>query len=374
MPKHKSKTDRPADYSIQAEERRSERQVALRSMEDIDLELTEPEVPIQTDVVATDTQVPSTSQESGPSNQEFHVLKQRLDTLTGLVSSLIDSRNTIPVVSDNNIGVIPPSGSHEEVIQNAVDQHISSLLSPSARAGEVGSFIEADRSIDVKVPDSIKQQIWSNQYVDLNKLVNHRPTNDSVNYQWISMDGQAPQLAPAKSTKSINTLGQWCDAFLVYLTIYTKKYPSDISKLTSYMASVKLLHSRGGDFLYYDQEFRYLRQIHNIPWDRVHSGLWLECRDARTNFKPTRGKNNSFRPQSSTYTSNNRVKVPYGFCFAYHTKGNCTKSNCTYLHRCFINNCNSVHPSFKCNKQSPVQQTSQSPSKSNPQGDNSGKS
>ena len=145
---------------------------------------------------------------------------------------------------------------------------------------------------------------------------------------------------------------------MVYLTIYCAKYPADLSKLTSYMSSVKLLNSKQGDFLYYDQEFRFLRYKRNIPWDEVHAGLWLECKErgppnqgrAPNTYNQKSRNNNSFRaPQGSRQNNQNKVKVPYGFCFAFHNKGECKwGGGCTYLHKCFNYGCTGAHPIARC--------------------------
>ena len=261
---------------------------------------------------------------------------------TGVPSSNIDSSQQL-----NN----------DHMIQQVVDAHAQSLMDSSS-SGELGSFEEAARAIDLKVPDSIKQAIWANQYVDINKLVPPKTHHQIQNYEWVSTGGQPPILAPASSRHTITTIGPWCDAFLVYLTIYCAKYPSDLSKLTSYMSTVKLLNSKNGDFLYYDQEFRYLRYKRNIPWDEVHSGLWLECKERgppnqgrNNNFNKPRN-NNSFRaPQGtgqSTGQKTPKIKVPYGFCFAFHNKGECKKDGCTYLHKCFAYGCTGSHPITQC--------------------------
>ena len=220
----------------------------------------------------------------GPSRSEFLELKEQLAILTATLASMqpapvgqvnvnansnvtVPQVNQIPNVSLPLVNNVQNSGGHTDLIQSAVNNHIDNLLTPSSNTGEVGSYIEADRSVTLKVPDSIKQAIWANQYVDLTKLVDNKiDQSQRISYEFTGFAGQAPELTP-KNNKVFWNLGQWCDAFMVYLTIYCKKYPSQLDALTSYMASVKRLASRGGDYKYYDQEFRYLRQTRNIPWD-----------------------------------------------------------------------------------------------------------
>lgn len=94
------------------------------------------------------------------------------------------------------------------------------------------SFEQTNRSITLKVTEFMKQPIWANQYIDVNKFIDHKI-------------GQ-PQKVNSYIRQAIGNLGMWCDVFMVYLTVYCKKYPEQLDPLTSYMAQVKLLCSGGG--------------------------------------------------------------------------------------------------------------------------------
>ena len=433
MGKHKSKTDRSPAYNLQAQERRSERQVVLNSRSDtnnlepdvgevidnliddamsvppiavVDQDMPTPILPeppqvdtqttsatprsstvvsaqpqqFSTSNVVVHDQVPSSStavppptqvntDNSGPSRAEFLELKEQLAILTATLASINPSQRvvndatvTIPTVNANHTGIpVPQVNSatnvpvHDTLIQTAVNNHIQNILSPTAQTGEVGSFQQANRSITLKVSESMKQAIWANQYIDLNKLIDHKLGQpQKVSYEFTGLYGQVPELT-AKSPRVIGNLGMWCDAFMVFITIYCKKYPEQLDPLTSYMAQVKLLCSRGGDYLYYDQEFRYMRQSRNLPWDEVHSGLWLECRDRRdNNSNHNRGGGGrgrgSFRPQANNGGNSQKPRIPFGHCFAYHNRGECVKAGCPYAHKCFIEGCSGVHPYTRCPK------------------------
>ena len=439
MPKSKTKTDRNPAYNLQAQERRSERQVAINSVSndpdspDVQVDMaangaapvqppvivevhappvvnppepgqgvTQPVVnqpvvnqPVINDatpvvrsqfsnsnIVATDQlassssapppiQVPLINQDNaGPSRAEFLELKEQLAILTATLASINPPnivaptpQQTVPTNSLINNGVPAPvltpnvnMPQHDLLVNNAVNNHIDNILNPTSQSGEVGSFQQADRSITMKVTEAMKQAIWSNQYIDLNRLVDHKMAQPQrVSYEFTGLEGQVPQLT-AKAQRGINTIGQWCDAYMIYLTIYCKKYPDQLDPMTSYLARIKLLHSRGGDFLYYDQEFRYMRQSRNLPWDEVHSGLWLECRDRKeaNNTNNNRGGGNrgrySFRGQSNN--NSQRIRVPFGHCFAFHNRGECIQSNCPYSHKCFNEGCTGSHPIKKCPKTS----------------------
>ena len=261
---------------------------------------------------------------------------------------LYDVSNNVPMhIGENN-----RSGASTSGISQAVNQQVMNLIG----TGEVDmhshsqiTFESMSRVIDNKVSDKIKNQIWANQFVDLSVLVD--PKSDlSQGLKLVSGDGDTLCLTPNKISKKINGIGPWCDAFLVYLTVYTRKYPSSTPDLTTYLHNIKLLANRGGDYQYYDEEFRYMRQKNpSIGW-KIDANLWLECRDLRGNsgrYNPKGRTQSNFRAQSNS----GRFQHPYGYCYKYHTSGKCPNPNsCNYKHTCYVNNCGARHPASQCNK------------------------
>ena len=236
-------------------------------------------------------------------------------------------------------------------VQDAVSAGLDKLLHPST-SGENLSYNLPGRPIDLKISNKVKQQIWSNEFIELDILLDSKQ-EESTSYQLIGTQGGPISITPNRLSKKINGLGQWCSAFMVYMTIYCKKYPEQLSDLTSYLSTIKLLSHRGGDYQTYDREFRLLRQSTNMPFSIVHTSLWLECRDANlhskqnNNKQPNKGKNN-FRPQQS---SNAKSSHPYGYCFKYHDTGKCNKGqDCMFSHTCYTEGCFGKHPVFRCFK------------------------
>ena len=100
-----------------------------------------------------------------------------------------------------------------------------------------------------------------------------------------------------------------------------------------YCKVVRDLSQKSADWLFYDEQFHYLRQSspESYPWDQIHWKLWLR---AMTNF---RGK-----PQSSASADkvNPRVRFrpsnnnfPKGTCWTFHAGRQCR--GCQYEHVCF---------------------------------------
>ena len=94
--------------------------------------------------------------------------------------------------------------------------------------------------------------------MDFNLLLEPEPVVDSL--EIVSGKDDTLKLIPTKKQDAVYNLGTWCNAFMIFLTIYCKKYPLQLPNLTQYMNTVKMIAYRSGDFVKYDREFRYLRQ------------------------------------------------------------------------------------------------------------------
>ena len=95
-----------------------------------------------------------------------------------------------------------------------------------------------------------------------------------------------PQLTlePFHTPKKVTNISQWLTAFNTFVSIYSVKCSQDAPKLMKYCEVVRDLANKSGDWIFYDEQFRYLRQSsHELyPLDQIHWELWLR---AITNFR-----------------------------------------------------------------------------------------
>ena len=330
----------------------------------------------------------------GPSWNDFNLLKRSVDEMHSLLKSLNVNTNAIGgnnetnvdrndgFVVDNHIQVtqgLPREAENvpmivnfrdnnesnkdlrnankndnaaSNTIQMSVNGFLDSIANSSKPTGEV-IYREPGRPIDLKVTDKQKQKIWGDQFIELATLLDPQ-VHSETEFTIVSKPGEPLHFGQSKNLKSINNLGQWCTAFEIFISVYCQKTPTAISPLLTYMNTIKTLAHRDGDYLLYDREFRMMKETNNIPWDLVHNGLWLECRDVRKNSRNSyKNKNNntndSFRSKNSQ-GKQNQTKHPFGYCFRYHTYGKCGRASCMFNHSCY--ECkDEKHPIFKCPKQ-----------------------
>ena len=268
-----------------------------------------------------------------------------------LPSNLNDSS-----LNPNQIGM-----SHQGVqgrsmsIQDSVNNHLTQIMGQDY-AHSAGKYTPTDLPIDLKVTDKVKNMIWSNQYIDLSILLDPSIEVDIENnhdkYDLVGQFGEPLMVTPRKANRTIFNLGQWCSAFSVFIDIYCKKYPSELSALFTYMNTIKRLSHRSGNYIMYDQEFRYLRQTQLMPWNVTHSGLWFECRDPLNSLKNNRNQKGRSATNTKPSQNNQGVKKsnhPTSYCFRFHNYGKCGRNSCNFKHFCYHPLCaNAEHSIIRC--------------------------
>ena len=127
--------------------------------------------------------------------------------------------------------------------------------------------------LDMFVPAKTKELIWSGQYVDFSTLM---PTfkKDSGDLQLRYVDGSV-FLAPVRKSQPLS-ITQWISAFSTFMSIYVVKHPEASVPLLKYMQIMWGIAQQGGDFRWYDEVFRQLKQSNPLPWNVVHAELYLQ--------------------------------------------------------------------------------------------------
>ena len=155
-----------------------------------------------------------------------------------------------------------------------------------------------------------------------------------------------PQLTlePSHTPKKVNNISQWLTTFNTFVSIYSEKCSQDALKLMKYCKVVRDFANKSRDWIFCDEQFRYLRQ--SSPWDQIH---WDSQLRAMTHF---RAKSVSFKgsdrttPQGRFWTST--PTFPRGTCWSFHSGRH--YRGCQYEQMCF--KWGAKHPATQCQNQS----------------------
>ena len=197
------------------------------------------------------------------------------------------------------------------------------------------------------VTPKLKRKIWANEYIDFGALLSVSPATEKYSLSFKSTDSspRQPQLTlePFQPSKKIHSFNQWLSAFNTFVAIFTEKFPHEAPQLMKYCEIIRDISAKPGDWYFYDEQFRYLRQSapDQYPWDAVHWELWLK---AVINFR-TKSQFSSDKVNSGVPTrSRPRQSFPKGSCWTFHAGRYC--AGCRFDHVCF--KCGAKHPASQC--------------------------
>ena len=122
---------------------------------------------------------------------------------------------------------------------------------------------------------------------------------------------------PKISKQSIRSIDEWTDAFIIFSSVYLKKFTEKNIEILKYMSVIREAATRypSSAWVSYDQQFR-LRQANKLTrqsWGSLNGELWL-----RVMSYPA--QNNSMLKRSAESAPNNGQSKT---CNAFN-EGNCT--------------------------------------------------
>ncbi|XP_069109307.1 uncharacterized protein [Argopecten irradians] len=188
--------------------------------------------------------------------------------------------------------------------------------------------------LGLHVSASVKLKITNGEYVELSQLLSNSMGDSHQAHRISLVDGEL-LIKPKNQYPKISDISKWTDAFIIYISIYTAVHPEQLHGLLKYMQVVRLgaLRCGGMDWIKYDEQYR-LRKALNPQgaWGIIDNELYLLY------MQPQRVSLSQTQTQNS-----NTLK-----CFDYNYKGNCTRPNCSYSHKCI--KCSGGHASMNCFK------------------------
>ena len=114
-------------------------------------------------------------------------------------------------------------------------------------------------------------------YVDFGALLSSSPNNEgkySLSMAPSEGSSSRPQitLEPLQNAKRIQCIQQWVSAFNMFVSVYSEKFTAETPRLMKYCEVVRDLGQKAGEWIWYDEKFRYSRQTapEKYPWDQIH--------------------------------------------------------------------------------------------------------
>ena len=159
------------------------------------------------------------------------------------------------------------------------------LEPPTNLVGEPLGLGSEDMSCHV--PFQICQKIWTHQYFNIHLLLKGAVELQSLCSGGLLhitnqgfLEARALESRSDLSKDKVPNIEKWTDAFLVFTSIYLKKYPHKAQELLQYINIIREAASRSPSFASlawrsYDEQFRIRQASSPQPWDKLNPDLWL---------------------------------------------------------------------------------------------------
>lgn len=189
----------------------------------------------------------------------------------------------------------------------------------------------ADDDLSAHVPKQLKEKIWDNKYINIALLLKGNAELADIFSGGLLhvVDGKI-EARPKQTKEKINSIEQWTEAFLIFMSIYVSRYPDKIQELLRYITIIRDAAAKFSNYSWrqYDEQFRVRQALKVENWGRVNSDLWLRIMPVSTS---------SVQPDGITY----------GSCREFNSKGSCNFFRCRYKHICDL--CGSAfHGMIRC--------------------------
>jgi hypothetical protein len=227
------------------------------------------------------------------------------------------------------------------LLARTADFAVSETRSEFELPREIVSCVDDDLALHV-APE-ICSKIWRNEYINLSCLLKRDVATEKGSNLTLNEHGML-EIAP-KPSRQIRNIREWTDAFLVFMAIYIKKYPSKSGELLQYIATIREAESRNSSSLCwksYDENFRLRQAVSPMSWSKINPDLWLKLMTGQSvqgNFAMNKVVKSNIQNSSS-------IKV----CFDFNSPRGCRFPNCRFSHRCIL--CKGDHNQMKCNQSS----------------------
>lgn len=188
----------------------------------------------------------------------------------------------------------------------------------------------ADDDLSAHVPKQLKEKIWNNKYINIALLLKGNAELADIYSGGLLhvVDGKV-EARPKQTKEKINSIEQWTEAFLIFMSIYVARYPDKIQELLRYITTIRDAAAKFSNYSWrqYDEQFRVRQALKVENWGRINSDLWLRIMPVSTPVQ-TDG-------------------IPFGSCREFNSKGACNFFRCRYKHTCDL--CGSAfHGMIRC--------------------------
>ena len=167
------------------------------------------------------------------------------------------------------------SSSSINLVADTVQHDVTSITNTPVRAVESSGseilpsaplFSSIGVPLGSRLSARLKNKIWAEEFVTFGALLDTSPNLDkfalSITTPTPVLESKTPNFTfePVDNSKKLTSIHEWVSAFHAFVAVYCEKFPRETPNLMQFCETVRDIATRGGDWNYYDEQFRYLRQ------------------------------------------------------------------------------------------------------------------
>ena len=204
-----------------------------------------------------------------------------------------------------------------------------------------------------EIPGHYVRQIESGEFFDMSKLLPqnlHKLTDGVGEVSGVSFafgDNNQLKLVKNAPKRKIETIGEWTDAFIVYMKTLVSKFPLKAMELVCYMETIRYAatYHRPPGWSMYDTKFR-AKAAHDksLSWGLIDQQLWLRI----FTVSPAQLDEtySLFNKGPSQFTGVEARRA--GFCHNFNRGVECQNNPCRFRHTCNKTGCGGAHAGYLC--------------------------
>ena len=222
---------------------------------------------------------------------------------------------------------------NDPTVQQAPDKELPTL-SFNVEEEPVNMLRCADDDLSAHVPKQLRQKIWENKYINIALLLKGNAELAEIFSGGLLhvIDGKI-EARPKQTKEKVNSIEQWTEAFLIFMSIYLSRYPDKTQELLKYITAIRDAAAKFPNYAWrqYDEQFRVRQALKVENWGKINADLWLRT-----------------MPVSSTTSLPSQFDVyQFSSCREFNNKGFCNFYRCRYQHSCDL--CGShFHGMIRC--------------------------
>ncbi|CAH3107526.1 unnamed protein product [Porites lobata] len=278
----------------------------------------------------------------------------------GLSDAMVSSIVAAVTTAIQSTNAAQNSSRSINLVTDAVQRDVQSLTNTPVGAVESSGseilpsaplFSSIGVPLGSRLSARLKNKIWAEEFVNFGSLLDMSPNPDkfalSITAPTAGIGSKTPNFTfePVHNAKKLTSIHEWVSAFHSFVAVYCEKFPRETPNLMQFCETVRDIATRGGDWNYYDEQFRYLRQGNpqTYPWGVVHWELWHRAVTfrAKSGYFATDKANSGFRGKQS---------MVRGVCFTFNAGRPC--AGCRYDHKC--SKCGGRHAATSCQSASNI--------------------